>query len=131
MDESKTLIDLEKQFWQSMVDQNTDVALGLLDEPALMVSTHGAMQFGHHEYRKMAEQGTMIVKSFELSDMKVLFPSEDVGILMYGVKQVVAPREKGEAMTQQMQDSSVWVRKAGKWLCVMHTETPKAQQQKK
>ena len=55
---SKTLIDLEKKFWQSMVDQDTDAALKLLEEPALMVSSHGAMKFDHAGYRKMAEQGS-------------------------------------------------------------------------
>ena len=55
---SKTLIDLETRFWQSMVDQDTDAALGLLSEPALMVNSHGAMKFDHVGYRKMAEQGS-------------------------------------------------------------------------
>ena len=55
---SKTLIDLETKFWQSMVDQDTDTALEMLTEPALMVSSHGAMKFDHAGYRKMAEQGS-------------------------------------------------------------------------
>ena len=58
---SKTLIELETRFWQSMVDQDTEVALQLLNEPALMVSAHGAMKFDHAGYRKMAEQGTMVL----------------------------------------------------------------------
>jgi hypothetical protein len=41
----RTLVDLETKFWQSMVDQDTDAALALLSEPALMVSEHGAMKF--------------------------------------------------------------------------------------
>lgn len=40
---TQTLIDLETKFWQSMVNQDTDTALDLLSEPALMVSSHGAM----------------------------------------------------------------------------------------
>ena len=60
----KDLIALEKKFWQSMVDEDTDTALSMLDEPALMVSPHGAMQFDHAGYRRMAEQGTMVIKSF-------------------------------------------------------------------
>ena len=64
---SKTLIDLENKFWQSMVDQDTDTALQLLNNPALMVSSQGAMKFDHAGYRKMAELGSMVVTSFELS----------------------------------------------------------------
>ena len=67
-DASKELIALENKFWQSMVDEDTDTALTLLDEPALMVSAHGSISFDHEGYRKMAEQGGMVIKSFKLSD---------------------------------------------------------------
>lgn len=121
---SKELITLEKRFWQSMVDEDTDSALSLLDEPALMVSSHGAMQFDHAGYRKMAEQGSMVVKSFELSDMNVVFPSEDTAVLTYHVQQAIASRGQARETKQDMNDSSVWVRKEDGWRCVMHTETP-------
>jgi hypothetical protein len=44
---SKTLTDLETSFWQSLVSQDTDAALRLLHEPALMVSSQGAMKFDY------------------------------------------------------------------------------------
>ncbi|MEO7547429.1 MAG: nuclear transport factor 2 family protein, partial [Ramlibacter sp.] len=116
---------LEKRFWQSMVDEDTDAALTLLDEPALMVSAHGAMQFDHAAYRKMAEQGTMVVKSFDLSDMNVVFPTDDTAVLTYHVKQQVAPRDKkGAGVAQEMNDSSTWIKVGDSWKCVLHTETP-------
>ena len=98
--------------------------LTLLDEPALMVSEHGAMQFDHTGYRQMAEHGDMVIKSFELSDMQVVFPREDTAVLIYRVKQALARRGESRQFEQQMTDSSVWTRKDGQWLCVMHTETP-------
>ena len=66
---SKTLIGLETKFWQSIVDNDANVAIDLLTEPAMMVSSHGAMKFDHAGYRKMAEQGSMVVRSFELNDI--------------------------------------------------------------
>ena len=121
---SSTLVDLETKFWQSMVDHKTDVALDLLCEPALMVSTHGAMKFDHAGYRQMAEQGTMVVNSFKLSDMEVVFPSDSTAILSYRVKQGVAPRGKGATTEQEMNDTSTWVKTDQGWRCAMHTETP-------
>lgn len=50
------LIDLETRFWQSMVDDDTDTAVGMLSEPALMVSQHGAIKFDHAGYRRMARR---------------------------------------------------------------------------
>ena len=66
---AKTLIELETKFWQSMVDQDADADAGLLllHNPSQMSSAHGAMKFDHTAYRKMAEQGAMVVTSFELS----------------------------------------------------------------
>lgn len=121
---SSTLIDLETKFWQSMVDHETDVALSLLCEPALMVSAHGAMKFDHAGYRQMAEHGSMVVNSFELSDMEVVFPSDSTAILSYRVKQGVAPRGKGATTQQEMNDTSTWVKTGQGWRCAMHTETP-------
>lgn len=121
---SRELMDLENRFWQSMVDEDTDTALSMLDEPALMVSSHGTMQFDHAGYRRMAEQGSMVIKSFELSDMNVVFPTEETAVLTYHVKQALAQRGQTQEVKQEMADSSVWTRKDGSWRCVMHTETP-------
>ena len=120
----KTLVELETKFWQSMVDQDTDTTLSLLCEPAVMVSAHGAMKFDHDAYRKMAEQGTMVLTSFKLSDVEVVFPNEATAVLTYHVKQSMALRGKTESVTQEMTDSSTWVQDGKNWLCVMHTETP-------
>ncbi len=128
---SQTLVDLETKFWQSMVDQDTDTAVALLTEPATMVSAHGAFQFDHATYRKMADQGDMVVTAFKLSDMEVAFPTEEVAILTYRVKQNVAPRSNGKKAAakdngteQEMLDSSTWIHTDGRWQCAMHTESP-------
>ena len=121
--ETETLIDLEKKFWQSMVDQDTHAALEMLSEPALMVSAHGSMKFDHEGYRKMAEQGSMVLTSFELSDVDVVFPNEKTAIVTYHVKQGVATRSNGENSVQEMNDTSTWIRVGRQWKCVMHTET--------
>ena len=119
-----TLIDLETKFWESMVNQDTDTALELLNEPAVMVSEHGAMQFDHAGYRKMAEKGSMVLTSFKLSDMEVVFPSATTAILSYHVKQSMAPRGKKANTVQEMNDTSTWIKTDEGWQCAMHTETP-------
>lgn len=121
---SSTLVKLETKFWQSMVDHDTDVALNLLCEPALMVSSHGAMKFDHAGYRKMADHGSMVVNSFEFSNMEVVFPNDATAILSYQVKQGVTPRGKGATTEQEMNDTSTWVKTNDGWRCAMHTETP-------
>jgi hypothetical protein len=121
---SKTLVDLENKFWRSMVDQDTDSSLKMQLEPALMVSSYGAIKFDHAGYRKMAEHGSMVVTSFELSNVETVFPNDTTAILTYRVKQAVAPRGSGKSTEQEMNDSSTWIRTPDGWKCVMHTETP-------
>lgn len=122
--DQKDLITLERKFWQSMVDEQTDVALGLLTEPAFMVSTHGVMKFDHATYREMAEHGQQVVKRFELRDIDVTFINPDTAVLAYDVMQVIAPRQSSQETEQHMKDTSTWVRVDGQWRCAMHTESP-------
>ena len=124
--ETKTLIDLETKFWQSMVDQDTDTALQLLHDPSQMASSHGAMKFDHASYKKMAEQGSMVVTAFALSDIEVLFASETTAVMTYRVRQTVAAREGGKSgrgTVQDMSDTSTWVYVDKRWQCVLHTES--------
>jgi ketosteroid isomerase-like protein len=123
---SKTLIDLENKFWQAIVDQDADTAVDLLTEPALMVSSHGAMKFDHDGYRQMAEKGSMVLESYELSDMNVVFPNDSTAVLTYHVRQKLAQRGDGKSALQEMNDTSTWVKSGDRWQCVMHTETPRS-----
>ncbi len=124
--DTRTLVDLETRFWQSMVDQDTDSALQLLHDPAMMASSHGAVKFDHVGYRKMAEHGSMVVTSFALSDIEVLLASETTAVLTYRVRQTVAERaggKRGEGTIQDMSDTSTWVYVDERWQCVVHTES--------
>lgn len=122
----KAVVELERRFWQSLVDEDTDTACSLLTEPALMVSPMGVMTFDHDRYRQMATQGSMTVKEYQLSDMEVVFPSDDVAMLTYKVRQKLATRGKPGTETQDMSDTSTWIRHGDSWRCAMHTETPVA-----
>ena len=125
MPQENSIIELEKRFWQSMVDNDTDTAIDMLCEPSLMVSSHGAMKFGHEEFRKMAGKDSLVLKSYELTNMQVVFPNDTTAVLTYHAKQTVAPRGTSDgARTQEMNDTSTWVRTGDGWKCVMHTETP-------
>lgn len=119
-----TVVDLEQRFWQALVDEDSDTATDLLCEPAFMVSSHGAFKFDHAAYRKMAAEGPMVLTSYELSDMQVEFPNENTAVVAYHVKQTLAPRGQKAGKTQEVNDTSTWIKDGASWKCVMHTETP-------
>lgn len=112
---------LERAFWQSMVDREPSVATGMITEPALMVSGHGPMSFDHGGYTRMANSEQHRLLEYALSDMAVMFPSDDVAIATYRAHQKL--EMDGKPMEFDSIDSSTWVKLDGAWKCAAHTES--------
>jgi len=112
---------LERAFWQSMVDNDPKLASRMLTEPALMVSAHGPMSFDRAGYEKMANDPRHRLLDFALSDMDVMFPTDDIAIATYRAHQKM--QMEGRTMEQDAVDSSTWVRVDGAWKCAAHTES--------
>ena len=115
---------LEKAFWRSMLDGKPEVATGMLTEPAVMVSGHGATKFDHADYVKMAKNDRYKLIDYAITDMDVIFPREDVAVASYHVNQTVDMQ--GKPLQMDVYDTSTWVNLDGQWRCVMHTESPVA-----
>ena len=121
MPDSATIERLEKTFWQSMVDKDADKAATMIADDSLVVGPEGAMRIGPEEYKRMTEEGQWELDRFELSDVNVVFPNEDTGIIAYKVHQTGTMR--GQEMDLNCADSSTWVRDGNDWKCALHTET--------
>ena len=104
MPDSATIERLEKQFWQSMVDKDADKAMTMIADDSLVVGPEGAMRIGPEEYKRMTEEGQWELDRFELSDVNVVFPNEDTGIIVYKVHQTGTMR--GQEMDLNCADSS-------------------------
>lgn len=115
---------LENAFWKSMVEGRPEVATGMLTEPAVMVSSKGAMKFDHASYTRMANDDRYKLVDYEISGLDVVFPREDVAVATYHVDQEM--EMEGKPVRNQVYDTSTWVKVDGEWRCVMHTESPVA-----
>ena len=115
---------LEQAFWKSLVARDTQAATRLLAPQALMVSSHGALRFDPAQYAKMLQDPKHGLLDYTLSDMEVLFPTQDVAIVTYRAHQTM--QMDGDELTQDVVDSSTWVRLEGGWKCVAHTESEAA-----
>jgi hypothetical protein len=115
------IIALEKSFWQAIVDEDTDKAISLLDKKSLLTGAQGVNALTHSDYKKMAQMPNWKVHSFDLSDIHVSFPTPDVAAIAYKVSEDVTV--DGEELSLKAADSSVWVKRNGKWLNVLHTES--------
>ena len=121
MPSSATIERLEKDFWQTMVDKDADKAAAMIADPSLVTGPSGTIRMDPQLYKEMTEQGDWDLDEFEFSDVEVIFPNEDTGIIAYKVHQTGSM--KGEKMDLNCADSSIWVRDGDGWKCALHTET--------
>jgi len=120
-EQQKEIEGLERAFWDSMIAGIPEVATNMLTEPAVMVSSHGAMKFDHAAYTKMANDDKYKLVGYSISDMDVLFPRKDVAIATYRAEQKM--EMQGKPVQMDVYDTSTWVKVDGQWRCVTHTES--------
>lgn len=63
------------------------------------------------------------LNSFRISDPQVHLVGDDVGILVYNVHEELIV--EGQPITLDAAESSVWIRRDGRWVCALHTDSVK------
>ena len=121
MADDNEIVTLEKAFWQTMVDKDAKTAAGMIAEAGLVTGPMGAMQIDPAKYEKMTNEGQWNLTAYEMSDVQVVRPAEDVAIIAYKVNQ--KGDMKGQDMDLNCVDSSTWVREGDEWKVALHTET--------
>jgi ketosteroid isomerase-like protein len=116
-----TIEKLETRFWQSMVDKDPETAMTMIADQSLIAGPAGVMKITPKKYGEMTREGDWTLKSFEFDDLEVVFPSDDVAVIAYKVRQ--KGDMKGEKMDLRCADTSTWVKQDGEWKCSAHTET--------
>src|SRR5215467_7147885 len=115
------LLNLENQFWQCMKDKNVAKALEMTDDPCIVTGAQGVAQIDKKTFARLMETGTWVLHDFEIHDAKVQQLSDDVAIIGYKVREKLTV--DGKPLTMDAADASTWVRKDGRWVCALHTES--------
>lgn len=71
---------------------------------------------------KMLESATYELNDFSLEDVKVRKLSDEIVALAYRVSEDLTVEGEGVSLTAY--DLSVWAKRGGQWVCVVHTESP-------
>ena len=121
MADSDTIERVERDFWQALIDKDTAAATAMVADDCLLAGPSGTMKIDPPKYAAMMEDGQWTLESFEFSDVEVIFPSADVAVIAYKVRQ--KGTMKNGPMDMRCADSSVWVKDGGSWKCALHTET--------
>jgi uncharacterized protein (TIGR02246 family) len=113
---------LERQYWQALKDKDVDAALALTDEPCIVAGAQGVGLLDHRTYVDMMENATWTIVDFDIADdVQVRVLGDDTAILAYKVHEELMV--DGEQVSFDAADTSTWVRRDGRWLCAMHTES--------
>ena len=122
---SADIMELETAFWQALVDRDPRKAAAMLTGKAVNVAVYGIHHFSPSDYVTMAEDGPVRLTAFTFSDAQVLFPTPNVAVASYTVRQRF--EMDGEPQEQTCFDTTTWVHCAGTWRAAAHTETPAQQ----
>jgi hypothetical protein len=123
-DKSKReLLDLEKRFWDAMQHKDGKGAARMTDDGCIVVGAQGVSAIDRKTMEQLTVGGEWELKqyAFDEKNAQVRFIGSDVAIVAYKVNERVLV--DGETLPIDANDSSVWVRRNGEWLCALHTES--------
>jgi hypothetical protein len=115
------IIDLETKFWDTMISKDANTASSLLTKKSIVIGPQGVSEIARGDFAKMMDGSKWTLESYKLSDVQVLFPTDETAIIGYKVRQ--KGTMDGKPYDMQCADSSTWIMTNGAWQCALHTET--------
>lgn len=116
------LLDLEKRYWQAIKDRDADAAIRLTDDPCIITGAPGVRRVDRQALAALMKATPFTLHRFEINDdAQVRLLRDDVAIVAYNVHEELTV--EGKPVTLDAADSSVWVRREGRWVCTLHTES--------
>jgi hypothetical protein len=119
----RDLLQLERRFWDAMKEKDGQSAARMTDDGCIIVGAQGVSAIDRPTMEKLTVEGNWELKqySFDEENAQVRFIGDDVAIVAYNVSERLVV--DGKTLPLNANDSSVWVRRNGEWLCALHTES--------
>ena len=121
---AEELLESEKQYWQAIKDKDVDAATRLSDESCIITGAQGVARVDRRTLGQMLKTGPYTLHDFEIDDdVQVRFLGDDVAVIAYTVRERLTV--EGKPVKLEAADASTWVRRDGRWVCALHTESIK------
>jgi uncharacterized protein (TIGR02246 family) len=121
MNDEQVVADAERQYWQAIKDEDVEAASRLTDESCLVAGSQGVGRIGREALVAMMKAPTWTLKEFDLSDVDVHLVTPDVAVVAYKVHEELVV--DGKSLSLDAADASTWLRRDGRWVCALHTES--------
>jgi len=112
----KAITDLEKSAWELYKNKQADAFKKLMSQDYCGAYADALKTLD----MEVADMAKTDLRDYSLADMKVVFPRADVAVTRY--KATIQETSEGKDMSGTYNSASVWVKKSGKWLEILHTE---------
>lgn len=121
--QEQALLEQERAFWNAMKAKDARAAERLTDDGCIVVGAQGVSAVDRKTMAKLTAEGGWRLEqyTFDEKTAQVRFIHDDVALVAYKVSERVVV--DGKTLNVDANDSSVWVRRNGEWLCAMHTES--------
>ena len=121
LEQQRELLNVERRFWNAIKKKDAQGTARI--SSSLASRAQGLSAIDQKTMAKLTEEGKWELEqySFDEANAQVRFLTDDVAIVAYKVNERVAV--DGETLPIEANDSSVWVRRNGEWLCALHTES--------
>ena len=115
------LLELENQYWQAIKDKDTETAMRLTDDSCILTGAQGVRRLDKLALAGMMNSGGFTLHKYTVSDVQTRIVSDDVAIIAYNVHEELTA--DGQRVSLDASDASTWIRRDGRWLCALHTES--------
>ena len=119
-DTHEEIVELERKYWQAMVDRDLDAALQMTADPCLIAGASGVAVVDHAKYRQIFEGAKWELLEYALDNIQTHAVTDDVILIAYTITENLVV--EGKPVTLKASDTSTWVRRDGRWVNAMHTE---------
>src|SRR5262245_47325162 len=118
----RTLLELENSYWRALRDKDVDAALEMTAEPCLIVGAQGVSRIDKATYERMMRDASWEIVDFKIGDdAYVEMLGRNAAVVAYSVHEDI--NVEGQPMSIDAAESSTWIRRDGRWMCVLHTES--------
>ena len=119
----RELLDLEDRYWRAIKERDVNAMLSLTEFPCLVAGANGVGLIDRENFVKMMKDPKCTLHDFKVKKAEVRPLGDQVVSVAYEVHEDMTV--DGKKVKIEAADTSVWVRRDGRWLCAMHTESVK------
>lgn len=105
-----------------MKDNDIDTVLALTDDECIVAGPQGISKIVKKDLEIMMKSPNYTITDFELNpEYQVSVLNDNTAVIAYKVKENLTV--EGKSVTIEASDTSTWIRRDGKWVCTLHTES--------